>query len=64
MIFRARDVHALQTLEFYHSLVLDDHHDRAVQEKVAEFAAFKRGHPDRMKEPSITHHVRLKDDNR
>jgi len=62
MIFRARDRHALQVIEYYHSLVTEDHHEQAVQERLSEFRAFKAEHPERMKEPGITRHIRLNDE--
>jgi len=62
IIFRARDHYALLVLQYYHSLVLDDHHDQAVQDRVAEFRAFKRDHPERMKEPGVTRAIQLNKD--
>ena len=61
IIFRARDVHALNTLWFYLSQVQDDHHKQAVRDRIAEFSAFRASEDARMKEPGITHDIRLND---
>lgn len=62
ILFRARDVHAVKVLSYYHDLVKDEHHIKAVSEKLEEFKAFKRDHPDRIKEPGITRDIRLASD--
>ena len=62
IIFRARDHHSLSVLREYLGMVDDPHHRQAVQERIAEFTAFARAHPERMKEPGITHHIRLTSD--
>lgn len=59
IIFRARDIHALNTLWFYLSQIEDDHHKQAVRERIAEFSAFRASEEARMKEPGITHDIRL-----
>ncbi|SFR86876.1 hypothetical protein [Sphingomonas jatrophae] len=59
IIFRARDHHALPVLLAYLSMVRDPHHQQAVHDRIAEFEAFAREHPERMKEPGITHHIAL-----
>jgi hypothetical protein len=60
IIFRARDRHTLPLLHFYLELVADPHHQRAVQDRIDEFAAFQKSHP--VKEPGITKHIRLNSD--
>jgi hypothetical protein len=62
IIFRARDRHALAVLDFYRSLADDEHHRRAITDRINEFYAFAQEHADRMKEPGITRHIRLNDD--
>lgn len=59
MIFRARDVHALLMVQVYQMRVKDAHHKQAVQDVVDAFERFQKEHPERMKEPGITHHVKL-----
>jgi hypothetical protein len=59
IIFRARDRHALAVLRHYQLLVGDPHHQRAVQDRIDEFTAYQRAHPERMKEPGITRHIKL-----
>ena len=62
ILFRARDRHALQVLEYYLTLVTDDHHEQAVQDRIGEFRAFKLANIHRMKEPGITQHIELNSD--
>lgn len=62
IIFRARDWHALSVLRHYLGLADDPHHQRAINERIDEFAAFAEGHPTQMKEPGVTRHIRLNDD--
>lgn len=59
MLFRARDRHAVSVLRHYLSLATDPHHRKAIQDRIDEFEAFQQEHPERMKEPGITRHVRL-----
>lgn len=59
ILFRARDGYAVKVLEYYLSLVQDPHHQRAVSRMLGLFDAFREMHPDRMKEPGITHDVEL-----
>ena len=59
IIFRARDWHALSVLNYYHSLVADDHHAQGVMERIDEFREFRKAHPERMKEPGVTRHYKL-----
>jgi hypothetical protein len=59
ILFRARDRHALAVLRHYQLLVSDAHHWRAVQDRIDEFSAYREGHPERLKEPGITHHIEL-----
>lgn len=59
ILFRARDIHALNTLWFYLSQVEDDHHKQAVRDRIGEFRAFRESEEARMKEPGITHDIRL-----
>jgi len=62
IIFRAHDWHALDVLAFYQRLADDPHHVRAIQDRMNEFQAYKDEHPERMKEPGITRHIRLNDE--
>lgn len=62
IIFRARDWHALPLLHEYLSMADDEHHQRAIRDRMEEFGAFARAHPERMKEPEITRAIRLNDD--
>lgn len=64
IIFRARDHHALAVLAYYQSLAGDDHHRRAIQDRIDEFSAYQIAHPERMKEPGITRHIQLNEDRR
>jgi hypothetical protein len=59
IIFRARDRKALPILHLYLSLCDDEHHRQAIQDRIYEFGAFQRAHPERVKEPGITHHIQL-----
>lgn len=59
ILFRARDWHALDVLNFYRQIVADPHHEAAIQDRIDEFEAFQTEHPERMKEPGITRHIRL-----
>lgn len=54
ILFRARDWHAIQVLEFYLSLAGDEHHRKAIAERLGDFKAFRDAFPARMKEPGIT----------
>jgi len=62
IIFRARDHHSFHILREYLSMVSDEHHKTAIRERMSEFAEFARNNPDKMKEPGITHHIRLSSD--
>lgn len=59
IIFRARDRHALTLLRHYASLAGDEHHQRAIFDRIEEFTAYQEAHPERVKEPGITRHIRL-----
>lgn len=59
IIFRARDNHALNVLQFYQDLATDMHHKRAIQDRIDEFAAYRAVRPERLKEPGITRHIVL-----
>jgi hypothetical protein len=59
IIFRARDNHSLPVLREYLSMASDPHHRQAIKDRMGEFAAWRSEHPDRVKEPGITHHIRL-----
>jgi hypothetical protein len=50
-IFRARDKHAVEVLEFYRDLVRDSSHREAVDKRTGHFYVFKNANPWRMKEP-------------
>lgn len=51
MIFRARDRHALPTIQYYLSLLQSEDHREAVLEMIHLFSNFLVEHPDRMREP-------------
>lgn len=51
MIFRARDVHALDVIAHYRRLCSDEGHKRVVNDRWHDFNRFAEAHPDRMKEP-------------
>lgn len=62
MLFRARDIHALDTIRYYCSLAADEHHGKAIRERIDEFTAFANSHPKQMKEPGITRAIVLEAD--
>jgi len=59
ILFRARDIHALDTLWFYMSQIQDPHHRQAVQDRIDEFSVFRHRHKAAMKEPGITRAIVL-----
>jgi hypothetical protein len=59
ILFRARDRYALDVLSFYLSLSKDEHHQQAIKDRIDEFYSYRASHPERMKEPGITRHIRL-----
>lgn len=59
IIFRARDRHSLAVLRFYQDLASDDHHRQAIGDRIAEFTDYQNTHPERLKEPGITRHIKL-----
>lgn len=59
IIFRARDRHAIPVLREYLTMATDEHHRQAIRDRLAEFSTYREAHPDRMKEPGITHHIEL-----
>lgn len=59
ILFRARDWHSLDVLNFYRQIVADPHHIQAIEDRISEFEAFAEAHPERMKEPGITRHIVL-----
>lgn len=50
-VFRARDKHAAKVLSFYLHLCADEKHQTAIGQRISDFRAFERAHPERMKEP-------------
>jgi hypothetical protein len=60
MFFRARDIYAVQTIEFYMTLIQNEFHQKVVSERVEDFERFATDHPERMKEPGITRHFKLR----
>jgi hypothetical protein len=62
IIFRARDRHALAVLTYYLGLVEDGHHQQAVFDRIGEFTAYRADHPERLKEPGVTRHIKLNSD--
>ncbi len=62
IIFRARDKHAIGVLAFYRELVGDPHHREAIDDRLAEFLAYRNAHPERVKEPGVTRHIQLNRD--
>lgn len=59
-ILRARDKHAVQTLQFYSDMAKDEHHRSVVDTRIEQFAAFKHGQPERMKEPDTDKTINLR----
>jgi len=57
-ILRARDSLAIDTLQHYSNISNDDHctdyHLSGMARVIRAFMAFKRDHPERMKQPGIT----------
>jgi hypothetical protein len=53
-IFRARDIHAQEAIEAYACVLNPGQHRDAVAQRVADFAAFSRIHPERMKYPDTS----------
>lgn len=62
IIFRARDVHTIPVLKLYQELCGDPHHLRAIQDRIDEFTAFQERFPLRLKEPGITQHIVLNEE--
>jgi len=63
-LIRARDHHAYDTLMHYRSLCLSDCNDlhvAGIDQTIRKFIAFANDHPERMKEPGKTRHLRLED---
>ena len=54
-------IQAIPILREYLTLIDDPHHKQAIRERPAEFEMYKQNHPERMKEPGITHDIILKD---
>ena len=58
MFFRARDRNVLQMLIYYRELCRHDHctdyHMEGIANRIEAFQAFKKEHPERMKQPGIT----------
>ena len=52
-IFRARDVHAVDTLMHYAGRIVDGDrgHIEQVHQRIEDFIQFREQHPERMKEP-------------
>lgn len=50
-IFRARDKHAIEVLEFYRDIVGDSSHRDAIAKRSGHFYVFRIKFPERMKEP-------------
>jgi hypothetical protein len=62
ILFRARDRHAVELLNFYWKLATDEHHREAISDRIEEFLAYRAAHPERVKEPGITRHIKLNKD--
>jgi hypothetical protein len=62
IIFRARDRKSIAVLNFYLSICDDEHHRQAIRDRIAEFTLYQRDNPKRVKEPGITHHIKLNDE--
>ena len=54
-ILRAKDVLAEQTIAYYLTMASMEQHKSAVQHRLADFAEFKRNHPDRVKAPDTSY---------
>lgn len=63
-LFRARDRNSLPRLYQYLDACIDDGcnnlHLNGIRQVIAEFEKFASEHPDRMKEPGVTRHLKLK----
>lgn len=59
ILFRARNIHALAVLGFYLTEIKDPHHREAVTDRIMEFSEWRWKHEESMKEPGITHDIRL-----
>jgi hypothetical protein len=62
ILFRARDKHSIAVLMAYLDMVSHPHHRQAVMDRLDEFSAYRAAHPERLKEPGITGHIRLNSD--
>lgn len=58
-ILRARDKHAIQTLQFYADMVKDEHHQSVVAARIAHFTNYQMNYPERMKEPDTDKGIEL-----
>lgn len=57
-LLRAKDRHALDTLEYYRTLCAQDHctdyHLQGIEDRILAFDQFRLKHPERMKQPGST----------
>jgi hypothetical protein len=59
LILRARDIHAIKTLEFYADQVKNKFHESVIGVRIAHFTNFKMNYPERMKEPDTDKSIEL-----
>lgn len=62
LVLRARDWHAVATIESYKQLCetdCNDLHLAGIEEIIQRFLKFRSEHPERMKQPGITKHLKL-----
>lgn len=50
-ILRAKDIHAVKTLEFYLAQCANDHHKEVVQQRIDQFKDFSFRRAETLKEP-------------
>ncbi len=65
LLLRARDKNALPLIVYYREVCRDqgcnDLHLAGIAQIINEFERFQSDHPERMKEPGVTRHLKLKD---
>lgn len=61
-LLRARDHHALRILTYYRGVASEDCNDlhlAGIQQVIDKFSRFAKEHPERMKQPGLTRHLKL-----
>ena len=63
MFFRARDIQAIAALGYYRvrceAARCKQSHLAGIQNRIDAFLQFAKEHPERMKEPGVTEHIKL-----